>query len=320
MTHVAELEHCGEIAAPPEDVNDLRLRLRYLRSHPAFRSAPLRTAFRLLCWRLRCWLKRSVIIELPQWGARFFLPARWGGEGTTMIFALREEYEAELACLDRFVTPGSVVVDAGASCGIYTVAAARLVGPTGRVVSFEPGARAADVLDRNIELNDLGNVRLHRTALSDRVGRVRLLANRGPVAQSISFETDAIDGFDEVPTTTLDETLAHEGIDRVDFIKMDIEGAEELALRGAETLLARSRPTIVLELNPAAAARLGLPTDGAWRLLESLGYSFFMLDEEGMLRPIDSPPAEDGWEFCNTIAIHRANDERTTHASRGTNR
>lgn len=136
-----------------------------------------------------------------------------------MIFALRDKYELELAYLNRFVLPGMVVVDAGASCGIYTVAAAKLVGDVGRVIAFERGAKSASVLIRNIELNGLNNVRLYREALSDRVGHARLYNHRGPVAYSIAVGESNRDRFDEITTTTLDSMLKQEKLDRVDFLK-----------------------------------------------------------------------------------------------------
>jgi FkbM family methyltransferase len=267
-------------------------------------SDALRTILRLLRWRLQCLLRRPAIISLPRWNARFFLPARSGGEGTTMIFAVREEYEVELAHLDRFVSPGDVVVDAGANCGIYTVAAAMLVGASGQVIAFEPGDRAADVFQRNVTLNCLKNVRLCREALSDHVGQSGLYYHRGPVSYSLAADSENDDRFIEVQTTTLDAALERAGVDRVDFLKLDIEGAEELALRGARSVLTRSHPVIVFELNPTAAARFDLSTDGAWRYLEDLGYRFFRLDPAGRLTAIASPPPEDKWEFCNTVAIH----------------
>jgi FkbM family methyltransferase len=293
----------GEKSPPAEEGGDLRLRLRYLWTHPAFRRAPLITLWRLLVWRVHCLLKKPAVIDLRQWGARFYLPPWWGGQGTTIIYATRDAYEAELADLGRFVSPGGIVVDAGANCGIYTVAAASLVGEQGRVIAFEPGGRCLSILRRNIELNGLTNVRVYEKALSDRDGRARLYHHRGPVSYSMGAGDSDPDRYDEVATITLDTMAANEGIDRVDFLKMDIEGAEEPALRGGETLLARSRPVIVFEMNPSAAEGFGLQADGAWRHLERRGYRFFVRSQGG-LTPLSSPPEKGEWEFRNFIAIH----------------
>jgi FkbM family methyltransferase len=288
----------------------LRAKLRFLLWQPAFRKAPIRVLGRLLVWRIRCWLGIPAVIGLPRYHAKFFLPARWGGEGTTLIYIAREDFELELAHLDRFISPGSVAVDAGANCGIYTVVAARLVGDTGKVIAFEPGERTAPVLEHNIELNGLSNVRLYRDALADRDGKARLYHHEGPVARSIAAGDSRQDEFDEVSTITLDSVAQREGIPRIDFLKLDIEGAEELALRGAELVLSKSHPVVVFEINPSAVVRFGLATDGAWRHLHRLAYLFFALDTTGRLEPLYAPPTEDLLGFRNIVAIHEDSRDR----------
>jgi FkbM family methyltransferase len=220
-----------------------------------------------------------------------------------MIFAVRNHYERELRYLHHFVAPGMVVVDGGASCGIYTAVAARLVGPSGRVLSFEPGAEAFSVLTKNIQLNHLTNVRAHCAALSDRDGRALLYhLERGPNSFSIGCPKSTAVESEEVVTRTLDEMFREEGIDRVEFIKLDTEGAEELVLRGAGQSIARSRPTIIFEVNAVAARQLGLRPCGAWELLMTWGYRFLFLTESGDLRELDEPPMAD--TIQNVIAVH----------------
>src|SRR3981189_491914 len=126
---------------------------RYLANHPGFRQGPAVTLARLVRWSVHCALGIPATVNLDPWEVRLFLPPQWRGGGTTVIFALRHLYERELAYLERLVSPGTTVVDAGANYGIYTVAAARLVGPSGRVLSFEPGSQAFSVLKKNIKIN-----------------------------------------------------------------------------------------------------------------------------------------------------------------------
>ena len=83
------------------------------------------------------------------------------------------------------------------------------------------------------------------------------------------------------------------------LIKLDVEGAEELAFRGALPLIASSRPCVIFEINPRASQGLGLRPFGAWELLETAGYRFFSLVERGDLRKLCAPPAGG-----NVIAIH----------------
>jgi FkbM family methyltransferase len=220
-----------------------------------------------------------------------------------MIYALRGRYENELTHLHRFLSPGMVVVDGGASCGIYTIAAAKLVGPTGLILSFEPGARAFSTLKKNIFLNRLRNVRAYHAALCNQPGKAALYHHENePNSFSLGPSSAAGISFEEVRTVTLCQVAQEQGLQRIGLIKLDVEGAEELVLRGGEQLIARSRPTIFLEMNATAACRLGLSPIGSWKLLQNLGYTFSSLSEGGDLIRLHQPPAGD--KVVNVIAVH----------------
>jgi FkbM family methyltransferase len=252
---------------------------RYLMTHPGFRRSPTLTLARLIRWRLQCTLGIPAILSLPEWDARFYLPPRWHGAGTTMIYALRSSYERELLHLSRFISPGMVL-------------------------SFEPGAEAFSVLRKNIGLNHFKNVHSYRAALSEKDGKAALYHHEGgPNSFSLgSLGTSGID-FEGVTTRTLCHALQEEAIERIGLIKLDVEGAEELALLGAKAIIAGSRPTVIFEVHAAAAERLGLSPTGAWEFLECLGYSFFSLTDRGDLCPLNQPPA--GGDVINIVAIHR---------------
>jgi FkbM family methyltransferase len=276
---------------------------RYLLNHPGFRRAPALTLGRLMRWGVHCALGIPATVNLDPWNVRLFLPPHWHGGGTKGIFALRHLYERELAFLERLVSPGMVVVDAGASCGIYTVAAARLVGPLGRVLSFEPGAQAFSALKKNIEINQFQNVSAYRAALCDKNGKARLYHHeRGQTAFSLGHAKHVRVGFEEVTTRTLESVLEEEFAHQVGLIKLDVEGAEELVLRGVESILVRYGPKVIFEMNAQAAGRLNLDPFGAWDLLKRHGYKFFFLEDSGVLREIISPPV--GSQIVNLIAAH----------------
>jgi FkbM family methyltransferase len=133
--------------------------------------------------------------------------------------------------------PGDTFVDAGANIGFYSVLAARIVGDAGRVVAFEMMPDTAAVLRRHIELNHLSNVTVIEHALADAADRT-LDAHviEGKFGQA-SISPDKSGRLVSVRTTTLNDALRD--IPRVAVMKMDIEGAEEQALRGAEQVLDR---------------------------------------------------------------------------------
>lgn len=281
----------------------IRGKFRYLLSRPSFRQSRLLTLSRLLQWRLQCTLGVPATLTLPQWHASFYLPPRWRGAGTTMFYALREGYEKELTHLHRFISPGMVVIDGGANSGIYTILAAKLVGPSGLVISFEPGREAFSVLERNVCLNHLHNVRTYHMALSDKEGTAALYHHgQAPNSYSLGAPDTAEVAFEVVESCSLSFVLPEEVAQRVGLIKLDVEGAEELVLRGAQLILTCSHPTIIFEANGAAAKRLGLSPTGSWDLLGSLGYRFFSLTELGDLCELDQPPAAN--DIDNVIAVH----------------
>ena len=225
-----------------------------------------------------------------------------------MIFAVRCRYEKELLHLDRFISPGMVVVDGGASCGIYTIAAAKLVGSTGKVFSFEPAVETFSVLRKNIDLNRLENVRAYRAALSDTDGKAVLYHNmEGPNGFSLGCpRTPGLElKQEEVATRTLRRLAQEEGVQRIGLIKLDVEGAEELVLRGAGQLIARQRPTIIFEFYRVGAEQMGLDPLGSWKLLKGLGYTFSCLEKCGDLRPLYHPPGSD--QIINVIATYDGN-------------
>lgn len=285
----------------------LRRRWSYLNSLPAFQAHPVRTLWRIVSWRVHCLFKIPANVWVPAWRANIYLNPEWHGAGVTLFYAVRELYEPELTYLAQFLRPGETLVDAGANCGLFTVAGARIVGPNGRVLAFEPGPTVLPMLGRNVDQNGLSNVTIHRLGLGAEAGKVRLYQH--PHGAS-SATLGCVPGSDtpsvEIEIDTLDATLARLGVERVHTIKMDVEGAEELILRGASGLLAKQRPRILFEINPEAIQNLSLRVDGVWNILADLGYSFFKLDENGRLSSLQAPPG--GGNF---IAIHSKESQTT---------
>lgn len=280
-------------------MNRLSGRWRYLTSLPSFRRAPLLTLWRTLSWRLRCWFHVPTIVTVPKWQAKLSLNPVWKGAGVTLFYVVREEYEPEVTFLENLVGPSDIFVDAGANCGVYTVAAAHFVGPTGRVLSFEPGEDSLAMLRRNVALNNFSQVRVLPLALSETTGTARLYAHDHGASSFTLGRTEEGERLSfTIETITLDAALAREGLDSVDVIKMDVEGAEELILRGATALFERCRPKVIFEINPPAIARLNLTESGAWDFLAARGYRFFVMQEDGTLAAAESPSG------ANVVALH----------------
>lgn len=278
---------------------NLAAKWKYLTAQEAMRRTPVLTMSRLLSWRTRCLLRRGAIARLPKWDVQMYLPANWRGI-EKLIFAFREHYEPELRCLEQVLSPGMTVIDAGACYGIYTLAAGKMVGAKGLVLSFEPASRVFYVLQKNIALNSLTNVLAYPIALTETQGKAQLYHHPNVGCDSLGRDDSFTDCAEEVATESLDDVLRKIHVYHVDIIKMDVQGAEELVLRGARTILNLKRPIVIFEIYPEGTVSLGLTPYGAWELLENLGYEFFVIDGRGALHRKQSPPVGG-----NVVAIHK---------------
>jgi len=184
-------------------------------------------------------------------------------------------YEPELiAILRSILTPGMVVLDVGAHVGFFSVVAAALVGPKGMVCGFEPDP---DNLRRIVtNTSGYGWVRLYATAVSDSNGEITFY--KSPLNSESGWgtitKTDERRTSIQVAVTSLDEWRKSNGISRIDFVKLDIEGAEHRVLRGASLILQESRPMVFLEINEVCLFRDGKSAKDIIRLLR--GYSYWI--------------------------------------------
>ena len=163
----------------------------------------------------------------------------------------------------QWVKDWRTAVDVGAHCGLWSM---HLVKRFCAVHAFEPVAAHRECFDANVPItrNERGraiNPVLYPCALGDREGRVSI--HTAPTSSGDSW----VDGEGDIPLRKLDDF----DLQDVDFIKLDCEGYELLALRGAEQTLLRCRPCVIVEQKPNRAQKFGLPETGAVDYLEILG-------------------------------------------------
>jgi FkbM family methyltransferase len=186
------------------------------------------------------------------------------------------------------VHPGDVCLDIGAEYGLYTLALAACCGPNGRVHGIEPQPDAFRVLRTGVNLlADRRTIRLHRHALADRPQRGWMSVPRrgGLPVHGRAFLTDGatepgpnaiefrVARWLPVEVTTLDTFCAQQKIDRLDFIKADVEGAEIKVLRGGMDTLTKHRPILQLEIQEPHIAKYGASAADIVDLLSGLGYT-----------------------------------------------
>ncbi len=203
------------------------------------------------------------------------------------------QYEPEMMRLFRsYLKPGMTVVDIGANLGFFTVIAAHHAGPTGKIFSYEPDPHNFSLLEKNIEANGFKNVAASPLALSDRAGTRELFFGDNNTTHSFSDKRGA-GKSESVSTDTLDNSLKAQGSPRIDLIKMDIEGAEPIALLGMRETIAKNPELIIFfEYHPNAIKRLGNSALEFLGKLKELGFSLSVIDEDRKTRdPIENLPA-----------------------------
>jgi FkbM family methyltransferase len=164
-------------------------------------------------------------------------------------------YEPELrALMRRYLRPGGVAIDVGANVGWHTLLMAQLVGPNGRILAVEANPSVRERLAEHLQANHLSNVTIVPSALGSQPGKLRFLA---PPVDSFDAGDGHVAGENdkderhivETEVTTLDALTEREGLQRLDFVKIDVEGFEWPVLQGAVQAFSRFRPVVCFEFN-----------------------------------------------------------------------
>jgi FkbM family methyltransferase len=220
-------------------------------------------ALRSLCAWGASWVKGrdAVILRGAGQGLRFNVARSHSG----FILGNHEPEVQEL--LERVLRPGMTYYDVGANVGFFAMIAARLLGPSGHVVCFEPLPENARQIDYNARLNGFSNIAIRCEALGG--------SNRTEVFNTSAEPTWGMlstvgklpvqpSGHINVDVRTLDSLCNDGGLPRPDLIQFDVEGAEAEALNGALSTLGTARPILVIELHGTNAA--------VTAVLDKLGY------------------------------------------------
>jgi FkbM family methyltransferase len=183
---------------------------------------------------------------------------------------------AEIREALRCMPKGGVMFDFGANFGYYAITIATALRGDCRIYAFEPNPPTLRRFRKNLELNSTRGVHPREEGVSDAPGRALVVeepAHSGAAYLDQAF--NPVDGTSAINITTLDLFCEQHKIDRLDLIKMDIEGAELRALRGGVETLRRFQPVILIELNPYTLERDGCSVRDLVVFLEDLGYTIF---------------------------------------------
>jgi len=227
--------------------------------------------------------------------ARFDLDPQYVNE-RNVLAALQHGkfYEQDVASVFlRAIQPGDTVLDVGANVGIFSVLAALLAGPEGRVVGFEPAPDNRARLAANLALNDITTVTVVDRPASDRVTDAMFHLNSDNDGGHSLWDPGILPANHQsaqnprpmvTRTTTIDTEMERLGLAPPRLIKIDTEGAEQRVLAGAVGLLREFEvPYIIAELHEFGLAQMGSSPSGLRGFMSDLGYETFLLYEDGSL-------------------------------------
>ena len=235
--------------------------------------------------RLRIWMREKFgaspttipdrIATVPD-GRRFHIGPDW----IYWAIHLGMEFEPDPTAVVRvLVRDGDTSVDVGANFGWYTSLCAIAAGPTGHVFAFEPVPSTFDRLTENLQLNRLQNrVTAVRSAVGEKPGVVEVY-----IFDHLSHSRASLSPLDEpkyrtvkAPLIDLDTFLSQQQVERVDFLKCDVEGSELSVLKGCKRFLdSASAPIVLIETNADTSRAFGYGEDDIWHYLREAGYDHF---------------------------------------------
>jgi FkbM family methyltransferase len=166
----------------------------------------------------------------------------------------------------RYVREGDTVYDIGANIGYVSLSLSKKVGPTGSVIAFEPLPANIQILRRNIDINDIDNIRLLDYAASDRFGEAVIRTAENPATASLVWHRGDTSASEiSIKTVTVDGLVESGELRHPTFVKIDVEGAEGMVLQGMHRTIASAQPVLFVE-----CSELGRET--VWRMLQGFDY------------------------------------------------
>jgi FkbM family methyltransferase len=262
----------------PPPVKQIPWRIKWASHTKAFNQNPTKTLLRTARWTIR---------ELENKDLKFTLNnIEFNTPSNNMIglFAYVEGSfdESVFSFIENRLPVGGVLCDVGANIGIYTLLCSKLVGQKGKIVAFEAHPKTFSYLTGNVKASGASNIILVPSAVGSASGSVHL---EWDIENSAATHvTPASNATVQVPMVTLDEELRKNGIDKLDYLKIDVEGYELSVLRGAHKIIQNSpRLLIQTEVDRNHLARFGHSGNDLKALMDSFGFEPWQIGSTGDL-------------------------------------
>jgi FkbM family methyltransferase len=220
---------------------------------------------------------------------------RWGNEMYLSPFYYQDRFIIAVGTYDlainnlieNIVKTGMVCMDIGANIGHMTLHLARKVGISGKVFAFEPLPHIYQKLQNNIKRNSFENiVSAYELALSNQTGMAtigyadNMTENQG-MGSLVNIKNDVVKYQRQIQTKTIDEFVREMKIRRLDFLKIDIQGAEILLLDGGKEVFSSLSPDLVIEISPIDLACCGNSPHDLIEILINYKYKIYEIKANG---------------------------------------
>jgi FkbM family methyltransferase len=198
--------------------------------------------------------------------------------------------------LARILRPGDIFYDVGSNIGFFSLIAARLVGPTGRVIAIEPVPGNAAVIGRNMRRNGFTQVQVLEIALGAEPGIAELHVTRHPGGATLSTTEIPPDATGKIWVTvkTMDELTLTEKLGNPRLIKVDVEGTELEVMKGMTRTLSELKPAILFEIDAPDTERLET---------KSAAIRAFLGAHRYQIQPLEKSYQNMAWEVRHAIAL-----------------
>ncbi len=279
----------------PKPVLNIVWRYKFVKSTESFSKSPIQSIFKLVRWTIFEIINADISFVTPNKTRYLSMPYNYS---SFVVYFINYRDPGIQAFLQKYLTNGSVFVDAGANIGTYTVPAGKLVGSNGKIIAIEAHPFTYKYLLNNIKLNNLRNVTVLNVALGKEDGSIEM-----SYTKSNAGETHIAVGKEEkisVPLQTLDRVLSEIAITHVDYLKIDVEGFELPLLQGAQDTIMNSKNIVVqTELDENHSLRYGHSILETIDLLFSFGLTPHNIDSAGKAIVVErdqlKPPCDVLW-------------------------
>ncbi len=229
---------------------------------------------------------------------------------------VEEEDRGQVKLLKELLKPHHVFFDVGANIGVISMIAANIVAE-GRVHAFEPSDHHLEKLHQNLRANDFQNVVVNPYALANGNGSHKIhipeydedeIHNTGRASLNRDNELQVDFRTEEIITRQMDSYVDEQTINRIDFIKIDVEGEELNVLRGGQETIERFSPDVMMELNKHHLDRAGETPEDVLSYWDKQDYSVYRIGYNGEIKPVESPDQLD--EHQNLYCCPKPNYEK----------